>query len=88
VLVFVIFHPPHQFRYVLRNVLDNAGLENLTFYWFYYWPIVVLSLVAFESFWLGQTELEMRALAIDWLFVLAYLGIWGFEIVRMRSPIV
>jgi hypothetical protein len=71
---------------ISMGMLSNAGFENLIVFWFWYWPIAVVSVVVFESFWLGRSELEMRALAIDWLFALAYLAVWCFEIVKMWAP--
>jgi len=37
----------------------------------------------FESVWFRRMEHEQRAVAIDWLFVVAYLVVWAFEMVRV-----
>jgi hypothetical protein len=76
-LVFLNIYLSHKFV----SVLPNSGLEDLDIHWFFISPLVVLSMVVFESLWLRRTEPEMRSLAIDWLFVLAYLCVWCFGIV-------
>jgi len=58
-------------------------LEQITLYLFLGLPIVVLSIGVFESVWFRRTEREHRAVAIDWLLVLAYLVVWAFEMVRV-----
>ncbi len=58
-------------------------LEQITFYLFLGLPLVVLSMGIFESVWFRRTEREHRAVAIDWLLVLAYLLVWAFEMVRV-----
>jgi len=79
VLVLIIF-----FTSRLSNaLLGNPFVGDFAFQWFlYYSPVAVLSLCVFGSFWLGRTELESRALAIDWFFVLGYLFVWGFGVVK------
>jgi hypothetical protein len=58
-------------------------LEQLTLYLFLGLPVVVLSLGVFESIWFRRTEREHRAVAIDWLLVLAYLVVWAFEMLQV-----
>ena len=60
----------------------NPVLEQLTIYSFFGLPIAVLVFAVFESFWFVRAKLETRAVAIDWFFVLAFLVIWAFEMVR------
>jgi hypothetical protein len=61
----------------------NPPLEQLTVYFFFGLPIAVLFIAVFESFWFRRTEHETRAVAVDWLFVLALLVVWAFEMVRI-----
>jgi ABC-type dipeptide/oligopeptide/nickel transport system permease subunit len=58
-------------------------LEQFTIYLFLGLPLIVLSVAIFESVWFRRTEPEQRAVAIDWLFVVAYLVVWAFEMVRV-----
>ncbi len=78
-LVFILVWSPHFADVWLRN----TRLEGLAIQWFlFYSPITTVSLCIFESFWLRRTEIEMRALALDWLFVVVYLIVWGFGILK------
>ncbi len=61
----------------------NRVLEELTDYLFFGLPIAVLFVAVFESFWFRRTEPETRAVAVDWLFVLVFLVVWAFEMVRI-----
>jgi hypothetical protein len=75
----------------LTNVLlHNDVVADVTFQWFFYYSVPVILLVAiFESFWFRRTAPELRPLAIDWFFVLGYLAVWGFGMIKglLQMPI-
>jgi hypothetical protein len=58
-------------------------LEQIIFYLFLGLPIAVLSIGVFESVWFRRTASEHRAVAIDWILVLAYLVVWAVEMVNV-----
>jgi hypothetical protein len=78
VLLLMLFYSAKIFE-----LIRNTPLAHVAFYWFLSSPIIVISIAAFNSFWLVRTQPETRALAIDWLFVVAYLVVWCFQVLKI-----
>jgi hypothetical protein len=48
-------------------------------------PIVIVTVVIIESFRLRHNHSQHRAVAIDWLFVIASLAVWCVEMFRILT---
>ena len=58
----------------------RASLADVMFAWFAASPVILISATALESWWMRGSELERRALAIDWFLVIAYIGACVFAL--------
>jgi hypothetical protein len=78
VLLFILFYSAKVFA-----LIRHTPLDDIASYWFFSSPIIVISIAVFDSFWFVRTQPETRALAIDWLFVVAYLIVWCFQMLKI-----
>ena len=73
------------FVIMLSGRVEQFALQNLVIYPLLCSPIVIISVVIFESFRLRRNQVEHRAVAIDWLFVILSLTVWCVEVFRILS---
>jgi len=78
VLLIILFYSTKFFE-----LTRNTTLDDVAAYWFFSSPIIILAIAVADSFWFGRTRPETQALAIDWLFVLAYLVFWCYQVVKI-----
>jgi hypothetical protein len=71
------------FVIALSGRIKPPALETVIAMLFFCSPVVLISVVVFESFWFVKSRNEHRALAIDWFFVIAALVAWAIEMVRI-----
>jgi len=71
-----------------KDILFHTGLERFDVAWFFIAPVVFILAAMLESVWFRRRKAEVRAVAIDWFFVLAYLVVWcvGLFAVGIPSP--
>jgi hypothetical protein len=79
------------FAYLSHKYMEldrNTWLVELEQVWFLVSPAILVSVAAVESVRLRRVQSEMRAIAIDWFCVIAYLPIWflGF-LWRVMTPL-
>jgi hypothetical protein len=70
---------------ILSGRVETLALKNFIIYPFLCSPIVIATVAIFESFRLRRDRSEQRALAIDWLFVIASLAVWCVEMFRILT---
>ena len=61
----------------------NTPLDDISLYWFFSSPVIILAIAVTDSIWFRRTQPETQALAIDWLFALAYLAFWCYQMVKI-----
>ena len=69
-----------------KDMLFHAGFERFDVTWFFIAPVVFVSAAVLESVWFRRKNPEVRAVAIDWFFVLAYLMVWCFGLGTVGLP--
>ena len=70
---------------ILSGRVETLALKTFIIYPLLCSPIVIVTVVIFESFRLRQDHSEQRAVAIDWLFVIASLAVWCVEMFRILT---
>ncbi len=83
-ILLVFFNVYLSYKYM--DILRRTGLDDLDLIWFFVSPLILVSVAIFQSVWFRKTPAEMRALAIDWFFVLGYLLAWCFGFIRAVFP--
>jgi hypothetical protein len=83
--------------FVLSICLETATtihIPDWSAYWFgfldivlfFVAPVIFLVAAICESAWFRRRSTETRAIAVDWLFVIAYLVIWCFGLGTLGLP--
>ena len=59
-----------------EDLVRWSGLGDVIFTWMMASPVVLILATGLEAWWMRGNKSERRALAIDWLFVIAYISAW------------
>ena len=78
VLTVLLFESQRVFE-----IIRGTPVDDIAIYSYFFSPLIVIASAVFSSFWFARVPAELRALAIDWFFALAYVGVWCFEMVRI-----
>ena len=70
---------------ILSGWAETLALKSFGIYLLLCLPIVIVTVVIVESFRLRRDHSEHRAVAIDWLFVIASLAVWCVEMFRILA---
>jgi hypothetical protein len=74
-----------MFLIIFSGHVENVAIHNFVIYPLLCAPIGILLVVIFESVRLRRNQIAQRAVAIDWLFMIASLAVWCVEIFRMLT---
>ena len=73
------------FVIILSGRAEKLAFRSFGIYLLLCLPIAIVTVVIVESFQLRRDHSEHRAVAIDWLFVIASLAVWCVEMFRILA---
>ena len=72
---------------ILSGRAETLALKSFGIYLLLSLPIVMVTVVIVESFRLRRDHSGHRAVAMDWLFVIASLAVWCVEMFRILTTL-